>query len=158
MDGERHDSKLTVRGAPDHPRVLRPCLAASALLFRSIMEHSPRFLALVEDTMPNVRECSPTDVQAWLSSGVNFHLVDVREESEVAEGRIKGSKHIGRGVLERDIEVLIPDIHARIVLYCGGGYRSALAANSIQRMGYTDVYSMAGGIRAWRSAMLPEEK
>jgi rhodanese-related sulfurtransferase len=121
------------------------------------MEHSPRFLALVEGIMSNVRECGPMDVQSWLASGMNFHLVDVREESEVAAGRIRGAKHIGRGVLERDIEGLIPDLHARIVLYCGGGYRSALAAESLQRMGYTDVYSMAGGIRAWRSAMLPEE-
>lgn len=120
------------------------------------MEHSPRFLALVEGVMTQVRECAPEDVQAWLTAGVDFHLVDVREESEVAAGYIQGAKHIARGVLERDIEVLIPDLHARIVLYCGGGYRSALAADSLQRMGYTEVYSMAGGIRAWRSAMLPE--
>jgi len=120
------------------------------------MEHSPRFLALVEGVMPHVRECTTMDVQGWIKGGVDFYLVDVREESEVASGRIEGAKHIARGILERDVEVLIPDLHARIVLYCGGGYRSALAADSLQRMGYTEVYSMAGGMRAWRSAMLPE--
>jgi rhodanese-related sulfurtransferase len=97
------------------------------------------------------------ELQHWISSGKPVHLVDVREESEYAAGHAKGARHIGRGVLERDIEVLIPDIHACIVLYCGGGYRSALAADSLKRMGYTQVFSMDGGIRAWQVAGLPEE-
>jgi rhodanese-related sulfurtransferase/putative methionine-R-sulfoxide reductase with GAF domain len=117
--------------------------------------HSLRFLALVADARRRVRECSAADVHGWLAHGDDFFLVDVREESEFASGHVPGAKHIGRGVLERDIETRIPDCAARIVLYCGGGYRSALAADSLQKMGYTNVTSMWGGWRAWTEHGFP---
>src|SRR5262245_52487139 len=108
-------------------------------------QHSPRFLAIVNDARKRVQECSVADVQARLSAGELFHLVDVREESEYARGRLPGAVHIGKGVIERDIEGRIPDAAAEIVVYCGGGYRSALAADALQKMGYTNVRSMDGG-------------
>ena len=113
------------------------------------MDHSPRFVALVEDSKKRIGEITIADVKAKLEHGDAFALVDVREDSEWAAGRIRGSRHIGRGVLERDIEHAIPDTNAEIVLYCGGGYRSALAADSLRQMGYTRVLSMAGGWREW---------
>jgi rhodanese-related sulfurtransferase len=121
------------------------------------MDHSPRFLKLCEETRARVKEVSTDEVATRLNLGGAFHLVDVREESEFARGRIKGAKHIGRGILERDIEKAIPDPNADIVLYCGGGYRSALAADNLQRMGYTNVRSMAGGWREWTGKKLPTE-
>ena len=122
------------------------------------MEHSPGFLALVAEAKRRVRECSIADVKARLDRGESFHFVDVREDGEFAVDRAAGARHIGRGVLERDVETLIPDHAAPIVLYCGGGYRSALAADNLQKMGYTNVVSMDGGMRAWREAGLPIEK
>ena len=116
------------------------------------MQHSPGFLALVTDARGRIRECSVADVQGRLKRGDRFHFVDVREDGEFAVDHAAGARHIGRGVLERDVENLIPDKGADIVLYCGGGYRSALAADNLQRMGYTNVVSMDGGIRAWREA------
>lgn len=121
------------------------------------MDHSPRFLKLCEETRARVKEVSTDEVARRLESGDAFHLIDVREESEVARGRIKGAKHMGRGVLERDIEKTIPDTAADIVLYCGGGFRSALSAETLQRMGYTNVQSMAGGWREWTGKKLPVE-
>ena len=120
-------------------------------------QHSPRFLAIVNDARTRVRECTVPDVQARLSAGARFHLVDVREESEYARGHLPGAIHIGKGVLERDIEARIPDPAAEIVLYCGGGFRSALAADTLQKMGYTNVISMDGGWRGWTDAGLPTE-
>jgi rhodanese-related sulfurtransferase len=114
--------------------------------------HNPGFLAIVDDAKTRVRTCSVADVHARLARGERFELVDVREDREFAVDRARGARHIGRGVLERDIETLIPDKHADIVLYCGGGYRSALAADNLRRMGYTNVSSMDGGIREWREA------
>jgi rhodanese-related sulfurtransferase len=122
------------------------------------MKHSPGFLALVDDARRRIRECGIDDVRARLDRGERFHLVDVREDDEFAVDRIAGARHIGRGVLERDIETLIPGKDEPIVLYCGGGFRSALAADNLQRMGYTNVVSMDGGIRAWRDANHPIEK
>lgn len=122
------------------------------------MAHSPKFLELVEDAKTRVREISVDEVKAKLDRGDAFHFVDVREDTEWAQDRARGARHIGRGVLERDIEGVIPDKAAEIVLYCGGGFRSALAADSLQRMGYTNVWSMAGGIRAWRERQLPLER
>jgi len=116
------------------------------------MQHSPGFLALVTDARRRVRECTAADVRQRLDRGERFHFVDVREDSEFAVDHAAGARHIGRGILERDVENLIPDKAADIVLYCGGGYRSALAADSLQRMGYTNVVSMDGGMRAWREA------
>jgi len=116
------------------------------------MQHSPGFLALVGDARRRIRECTVADVHGRLERGDRFHFVDVREDSEFAVDHAVGARHIGRGVLERDIEQLIPDKAADIVLYCGGGYRSALAADNLQRMGYTNVVSMDGGMRGWREA------
>ena len=116
------------------------------------MQHSPGFLALVADARRRIRECTVADVHKRLERGDRFHFIDVREDSEFAVDHAVGARHIGRGLLERDIERLIPDKAADIVLYCGGGYRSALAADSLQRMGYTNVVSMDGGISGWREA------
>ncbi|MEX2559442.1 MAG: rhodanese-like domain-containing protein [Pirellulales bacterium] len=120
-------------------------------------KHSPRFLELVKQAKTAVRETSIEAVRARLQSGQHFELVDVREDHEWQAGHLAKAVHLGRGVLERDVEQRIPDTSAEIVLYCGGGYRSALAAESLQRMGYTNVRSMDGGFRAWREAGLPIE-
>lgn len=122
------------------------------------MDHSPGFLALVTDAKKRVKECTIADVKARLERGESFHFVDVREDDEFAADRARGARHVGRGVLERDVERLIPDKAAPIVLYCGGGFRSALAADNLQKMGYTNVISMDGGMRAWREAGYPIEK
>lgn len=119
------------------------------------MKHSPGFLALVEEAAKQVRACSAADVKARLDRGESFHFVDVREDGEFAVDHAAGARHIGRGVLERDIEAAIPDKDASIVLYCGGGFRSALAAESLGKMGYRNVISMDGGMRAWREAGYP---
>jgi len=121
------------------------------------MKHSPAFLKLVEQTKQRIREVHIADVRKKLDAGEHFHFIDVREDHEFAQDHAKGAIHLGRGILERDIESLIPDNSAEIVLYCGGGFRSALAADSLQRMGYTNVTSMVGGIRAWREAGYPLE-
>lgn len=120
-------------------------------------KHSPGFLAAVEDAKQRVREVTIEAVRARQEAGETFTLVDVREDGEFARDRCQGAVHIGKGVLERDIEAKVPDTGADLVLYCGGGYRSALAADALQRMGYTKVTSMAGGIRAWREAGYPLE-
>jgi rhodanese-related sulfurtransferase len=122
------------------------------------MDHSPRFLAVVEETKKKIHEISIAEVRARLERGERFELVDVREDSEWAAGRIRGARHLGRGILERDVEKTIPDLGAEIVLYCGGGFRSALAADSLQQMGYTRVLSMAGGWRDWLAAGGPTER
>lgn len=115
-------------------------------------QHGRRFVALVNEARKRIRECTVADVKRRMDAGESFHLVDVREESEFAKSRLPGAVHIGKGVLERDIESKIPDTHAEIVLYCGGGYRSALAADALQKMGYTNVVSMDGGFRGWCDA------
>ena len=121
------------------------------------MKHSPAFLAIVNDAKTRVAECTIDAVKTRLDRGERFELVDVREDREWALDHVAGARHIGRGVLERDVENLIPDKAAPIVLYCGGGFRSALAADNLQKMGYTNVISMDGGIRAWREAGYPVE-
>lgn len=122
------------------------------------MQHSPGFLALVADAKTRIRECSIEAVQERLQRGDSFHLIDVREDREVVAGIVRGAVHLGRGVLERDVERALPDLDAEIVLYCGGGFRSALAADNLQRMGYRNVISMDGGFRAWVAAGLPIER
>jgi rhodanese-related sulfurtransferase len=122
------------------------------------MDHFPRFVALVDDSKKRTTEISIADVRARMDRGERLELVDVREDSEWAAGRIRGARHIGRGVLERDIEKAIPDTNAEIILYCGGGYRSALAADSLRQMGYTRVLSMAGGWREWQAASGPTDR
>jgi rhodanese-related sulfurtransferase len=111
--------------------------------------HSPRFVALVEDAKKRVREVDRAAVADKLARGERFHLVDVREKSEYARSHLPGARHLGKGILERDAEATFPDPTAEIVLYCGGGYRSALAADNLQKMGYSNVWSMAGGFRGW---------
>ena len=117
-----------------------------------------RFEELVAEARARIRETSVEELQRRLEAGERFYLVDVREESEWARARIPGANWLGKGVLERDIERAIPDPAEEIVLYCGGGYRSALAADSLQRMGYTNVVSLAGGIGAWHRAGFPLEQ
>jgi rhodanese-related sulfurtransferase len=117
--------------------------------------HSARFLQIVEDAKKRVREVSINDVKARLDRGDKFLLVDVREESEYAKDHLPGAIHLGKGIIERDIEERVPELNAPLVLYCGGGYRSALAADNLQKMGYTNVLSMDGGIRGWREKGLP---
>jgi rhodanese-related sulfurtransferase len=122
------------------------------------MKHNPEFLRLVEEARKQIREYTIAEVKAKLDRGDRFHFIDVREDHEFAKDHAKGAVHVGRGILERDIETVIPEKTAEIVLYCGGGYRSALAAQSLQRMGYTNVSSMDGGIREWREAGYPLEQ
>ena len=122
------------------------------------MKHNPGFLKIVEEAKRTIRECTAASVKAKLDRKERFHLVDVREDNEFAVDHAKGALHLGRGILERDIETVIPDKHAEIVLYCGGGYRSALAAENLMKMGYANVASMDGGIRVWREAGYPIEK
>ena len=122
-------------------------------------KHSPRFLKICEDARSRVRETDVAEVKRRMDSGDRrFALVDVREESEWAAGHIPGAVHLGKGVIERDVEQKFPDTSQEIVLYCGGGYRSALAADNLQKMGYTNVLSMDGGWRGWREAGHPVER
>jgi rhodanese-related sulfurtransferase len=122
------------------------------------MQHSPGFLKIVTDAKTRVRELTVAQVAAKIAKGDKFTFVDVREDDEWRAGRAKGAVHLGKGVIERDIEEEIPDKGTELVLYCGGGFRSALAADALQKMGYTNVWSMDGGIKGWRAAGLPEEK
>jgi rhodanese-related sulfurtransferase len=121
-------------------------------------QHSPRFLKIVEDTKKRVREVTVDDVKTKLDRSENFVLVDVREESEYAKDHLPGAIHLGKGIIERDVEERVPDLNAPLVLYCGGGFRSALAADNLQKMGYTNVISMDGGIRGWREKGFPLSK
>lgn len=121
------------------------------------MKHSPRFLSLVNDAKSRIREMSAADLLERLAGGEAVELVDVREESEWAAGHARGARYLGKGVLERDIEAAFPDLDTPLVLYCGGGYRSALAADALQQMGYTQVWSLAAGWRGWRDAGGPVE-
>jgi rhodanese-related sulfurtransferase len=118
-------------------------------------QHSPRFLQIVEDARGRIREVSVDDVKTSIDRGENLVLLDVREESEYARDHLPGAIHLGKGVIERDIEQRVPQLDTPLVLYCGGGYRSALAADNLQKMGYTNVLSMDGGIREWREKHLP---
>ena len=118
-------------------------------------KHSPRFLQIVEDAKKRIREVSIDDVKTRLDRSDKFVLVDVREESEYAKDHLPGAIHLGKGVIERDIEECVPELSTPIVLYCGGGYRSALAADNLQKMGYSNVLSMDGGIRGWREKHFP---
>ena len=120
------------------------------------MEHSEGFLKIVGEVMPRVREVDVAGALEGMKGGAL--LIDVREDSEWARGHAAGARHIGRGVIERDIEREVPDHAAELILYCGGGYRSALAADNLQRMGYTNVSSLAGGWKAWREAGAPVEE
>lgn len=118
-------------------------------------KHTPRFLQIVNEARARVKELAVDDVKAMMDKGEKFLLIDVREESEFARDHLPGAVHLGKGVIERDIEMQVPDTGAKLVLYCGGGFRSALAADNLQKMGYTNVISMDGGIRVWREKQYP---
>ena len=122
------------------------------------MQHSQRFLDLVNDAKSRIREATVDDVKQDNDSGEGLVLVDTREESEWAAGHATGAIHLGKGIIERDIENAVPDTTKKIVLYCGGGFRSALAGDALRKMGYTNVYSLAGGWRAWKAAEMPLER
>jgi rhodanese-related sulfurtransferase len=122
------------------------------------MAHTPGFLKLVQDAKTRVRETNVHEVKKQLDAGEKIIVVDVREESEWARGHLPGAIHLGKGIIERDIEQRIPDRSAPLVLYCGGGFRSALAADNLQKMGYTNVLSMDGGWRGWTEAGFPVGK
>jgi rhodanese-related sulfurtransferase len=121
-------------------------------------QHSPGFLKIVEDAKKRVRETTVDDVKKMLDRGEKINLIDVREESEYGKDHLPGAVHLGKGVIERDVEQRYPDTATPLILYCGGGFRSALAADNLQKMGYTNVISMDGGIRDWRQKGYPLTK
>jgi rhodanese-related sulfurtransferase len=121
------------------------------------MKHSEAFESICSEARSRIQEISIDEVKGRLDAREDLHFIDVREDHEWEKDHAKSAVHLGRGILERDIESLVPDRDATIVLYCGGGYRSALAADNLQKMGYRNVFSMAGGIRAWREAGFPME-
>ena len=118
-------------------------------------QHSPQFLKLVHDAKSRVQELTVDQVKARQDRGEKLILIDVREDHEWAKDHLPGAIHLGRGIIERDVEARFPDLSTELVLYCGGGFRSALSADNLQRMGYTRVISMDGGIRDWREKGLP---
>lgn len=120
------------------------------------MKHSPAFLKLVDDAKTRVREIDVAETRKRVEAGKAV-LIDVREDSEWAAGRASGAQHLGKGVIERDVEARFPDKSAELILYCGGGFRSALSADNLQKMGYTNVASLAGGWRAWQAAGAPTD-
>ncbi|HEY2820557.1 MAG TPA: rhodanese-like domain-containing protein [Candidatus Acidoferrum sp.] len=122
------------------------------------MAHAEQFLKIVEDAKKRVKETNVADVKRRGDAGEKFVLVDVREDNEWAAGHLPGAIHLGKGIIERDIEKAVPDAGSKIILYCGGGFRSALAADNLQKMGYTNVESMDGGWKGWVGAGLPTEK
>lgn len=122
------------------------------------MKHAPEFLNLVNDAKKRIHETNVQEVKKWHDAREKFFLVDTREDNEWAKGRLPGAIHLSKGIIERDIEQTIPDKAARIVLYCGGGFRSALAADNLQKMGYSNVLSMDGGWRGWTEAGYPVAK
>jgi rhodanese-related sulfurtransferase len=121
------------------------------------MKHTEGFLQLVEDAKTRVHEVTVEEARGRLAANPEARLIDVREDNEWHAGRAAGAEHLGRGIIERDIETRHPDKSAELILYCGGGYRSALACDNLQRMGYTNVHSMAGGWKAWQDAGAPAE-
>ena len=122
------------------------------------MQHAPGFLKIVDNARSRVKETTVDEIKRRFDAGEELTLVDVREESEFAKDHLPGAIHLGKGVIERDIENRVPDAATEIILYCGGGFRSALAADNLQKMGYTNVISMDGGIREWREKNYPLTK
>ena len=122
------------------------------------MEHSPAFLALVADAKTRIQETTPEEVQRRQQAGDRFHFFDVREDGEWAKGHARGAVHLSKGIIERDIEKTVPDRDAEIVLYCGGGFRSALVADTLRKMGYRRAVSMDGGWRRWTELGYPTER
>ena len=122
------------------------------------MAHATKFLALVNEAKKRVKETTVADVKRRLDAGEKIVLVDVREESEWGRGHLPGAVHLGKGIIERDIEQRVPDTNAKLILYCGGGFRSALSADNLQKMGYSNVESMDGGWKGWLEADFPTQK
>jgi len=122
------------------------------------MKHNPGFLKLVDEARERVKECTVADAKTRLDREEPVYFIDVREDHEFTKDHAKGAQHLGKGILERDIETVVPDKQAPIILYCGGGYRSVLAADALRQMGYVNVVSMGGGIKAWRDAGYPLAK
>ena len=121
------------------------------------MKHNPGFLTMVDAARRGVKECTVAQAKTMLDRGEIVHFLDVREDHEFSKDHAKGARHLGKGIIERDVETLIPNKEEAILLYCGGGYRSVLAADALQQMGYTNVVSMDGGIKGWRDAGYPME-
>ena len=121
------------------------------------MKHSEGFLKIVNDAKTRVREVTVAETRERLTNNKDARLVDVREDDEWRAGHAAGAEHLGKGIIERDIEASVPDKSTELILYCGGGYRSALAGDVLQQMGYTNVWSMAGGWKAWKEAGAPVE-
>jgi rhodanese-related sulfurtransferase len=121
-------------------------------------KHTPQFLKIVNDAKTRIKELTIDDVRRKQEKGERFTLIDVREDHEWAKGHLPGAVHLGKGIIERDVETKFPDTGIELVLYCGGGFRSALAADNLQKMGYTNVYSMDGGYRGWTDAGLKTEQ
>src|SRR6266404_358886 len=121
-------------------------------------QHSSGFEKLVQEAKTRVHELTVDQVKSKLDRGDRFQIIDVREESEWARDRLPEAIHLGKGIIERDIETRVPDHGAELILYCGGGFRSALAADNLQKMGYKNVWSMDGGIREWREKNLPLDR
>ncbi|HMU56201.1 MAG TPA: rhodanese-like domain-containing protein [Nitrospira sp.] len=119
------------------------------------MKHNESFLKLVENARRRVKECTVAEAKNRLDRGEVAHFIDVREDNEFQQAHAKGARHLGKGIIERDIETVVPDKNASIVLYCGGGFRSILAADALAQMGYSNVTSMDGGIKAWKEAGYP---
>ena len=122
------------------------------------MKHSEGFLKLVDAAKSRIREVSVEETRNRMASNENVRLIDVREDNEWQAGHAADAEHLGKGIIERDIETKVPDKSSELILYCGGGYRSALVADVLQQMGYTNVYSMAGGWKAWKESGAPVEK
>jgi rhodanese-related sulfurtransferase len=122
------------------------------------MKHSAQFLKLVNDAKSRIKETNVADVKRRVDSGEKMLLIDVREDNEWTQGHLPGALHLGKGIIERDIEARVPDASAKLVLYCGGGFRSAMVADNLQKMGYINVESMDGGWRGWNEAGLPTTK
>ncbi len=119
------------------------------------MKHSEGFLKLVNDAKIRIREVTVAETRDRIAANSGVRLIDVREDNEWAEARASGAEHLGKGIIERDIEVSVPEKSTEVILYCGGGYRSALVADVLQNMGYTNVFSMAGGWKAWKDSGAP---
>ena len=121
------------------------------------MKHSEGFLKIVNDAKSRIKEVTVSETRDRLAANPNAKLIDVREDKEWDEARAAGAEHLGKGIIERDVEATVPDKSTELILYCGGGYRSALAADVLQKMGYTNVWSMAGGWKAWKESGAPIE-
>jgi rhodanese-related sulfurtransferase len=153
MKGDAADRS---RGPQLCHRAFRVCYAFSPeRISEELMAHATQFLKLVQDAKQRVKETNVPDVKRRIDAGEKLILVDVREDNEWAKGHLPGAVHMGKGVIERDIEQQVPDAGTKLVLYCGGGFRSALVADNLQKMGYTNVESMDGGWRGWTEAGLP---